>query len=125
MVGPCQMPPTPPTPSSRSPGFAPAASSIAIIGVGSSPYRFSDPLVVLVVEAAERRLRYRRQTESPTVEHLSAVGSHECFEVERPGSRSTTAGLLEHFPHVCPRCAAPAYVGLLRVECSGVGCPTG
>lgn len=28
-----------------------------------------------------------------------------------------------HYPHTCPRCAAPAYIGMRIVECSG-GCPT-
>lgn len=28
----------------------------------------------------------------------------------------------KHFPHSCPRCRAPAYVGMKDVECSRTGC---
>lgn len=73
---------------------------------------------VVAYDPVTTRLRHTRPLDGRTIE--TVIGPGKRFDVlrgPRPPAKDPT-----RFPHACPRCAAPAYVGFLRVECSVAGC---
>jgi hypothetical protein len=56
------------------------------------------------------------------VKHGSVMHFDEDWCLYRYPSRMAVAVDRARFPHACPRCKAPAYVGMLQVDCSRSGC---
>jgi hypothetical protein len=53
------------------------------------------------------------------------VSREDFYAVDRSAGRPSDPIDLAQFPHQCPRCSSPAYVGLTSVECSRAGCEHG
>jgi hypothetical protein len=56
------------------------------------------------------------------VRHGSVMRFNEEWMLHRYPSRMAVTVDAKRFPHRCPRCTAPAYVGMVQVDCSRVGC---
>lgn len=54
---------------------------------------------------------------------LRSAVTNPCAEIEIPIlAASAIIADPSHYPHVCPRCSAPAYIGLMSVDCSRKSC---
>lgn len=90
----------------------------------------------VVRELQDRRDIHFVRVDFPSCRHLSNRGGYwlilaSSLERDRPAVEGETTyahyartavprsnPAASRFPHVCPRCAAPAYVGFSSVECS-------
>lgn len=52
------------------------------------------------------------------------TGIEARFSVEKPMTMKEHLGICDNkkFPHSCPKCRAPAYVGFLQIDCSNEVC---
>jgi len=65
---------------------------------------------------------YRYEPKSdldPSRSFIRNPGPCDSFHIISGGTKIVDPA---RFPHRCPRCGAPAYIGLMNVECSDGGC---
>lgn len=101
------------------PGPPPESYSVRVIGYTYSP---SKRMPYVLAEIAEKVTSTPVNLDDPTVEiTASRTGTPayyvhpRWFEEAMKGEETVDTS---RFPHVCPRCTAPAYVGLAQVDCS-------
>lgn len=72
-------------------------------------------------ELSEIIERTHRELETKWFATYTEVGGWDDITLDLPGLPATEFCDADRYPHTCPRCGGPAYVGALEVDCRDWG----